>query len=87
MKNAENLLSLCMHAPQQSGLKYAQFQLKYTLLLKSTLELVPSLITALQDANSDYFCYVREVSLNYVKKLKQLKTRLRIYKTPDWRRC
>lgn len=61
MRHAESLLSLCLHPPQQNGLKAAQFQLKYTMLLKTTLELVPALSAALEEANSEYFGYVREV--------------------------
>lgn len=59
--NVENLLSLCMHAPQQDGAKVAEYQLKYTLLLKTMLELLPVLSNALVDAKTDYFCEVREV--------------------------
>lgn len=50
-----------MQAPQQDGLRVAEYQLKYTLLLKTTLELLPVLSNALEDAKSDYFCEVREV--------------------------
>ncbi|KAL0275351.1 UNVERIFIED_CONTAM: hypothetical protein PYX00_003220 [Menopon gallinae] len=58
--NIENLLSLCMHEPQQDGLRAAEYQLKYVLLLKTILEQLPTLVTSLEEATSDYFCEVRE---------------------------
>ncbi|KAK6629982.1 hypothetical protein RUM43_003803 [Polyplax serrata] len=53
--NVEYLLNLCMHVPQQEGLRAAECQLKYTLLLKTTLEFLPTLISALENTRSEYF--------------------------------
>ncbi|CAG2062672.1 unnamed protein product [Timema podura] len=58
--NVEQLLCLCMHIPQQDNTRVAEFQLKYILLLKNILELLPGLNTVLKDAHSNCLCSARE---------------------------
>lgn len=52
---------LCMHVPRQDTMEVAETQMKYTLLLKTTLEILPTLKLALQDCKSKFLCDVREV--------------------------
>nr|CAD7460497.1 unnamed protein product [Timema tahoe] len=60
--NVEQLLCLCMHIPQQDNTRVAEFQLKYILLLKNILELLPGLNTVLKDAHSNCLRSAREDS-------------------------
>nr|CAD7444380.1 unnamed protein product [Timema bartmani] len=60
--NVEQLLCLCMHIPQQDNTRVAEFQLKYILLLKNILELLPGLKTVLKDAHSNCLRSAREDS-------------------------
>ncbi|XP_068085433.1 mutS protein homolog 4-like [Anabrus simplex] len=61
--DVDRLLQLCMHIPQQDNQKAAETQMTYVLLLKTSLELLPSLQSALENVKSAYLCSVRE-SLN-----------------------
>ncbi|KAJ9582302.1 hypothetical protein L9F63_003338, partial [Diploptera punctata] len=58
--DVDQLLSLCMHIPQQDNVQVAEYQMKYTLLLKSILELLPGLSSALQNCKSEILCNTRE---------------------------
>jgi hypothetical protein len=59
--DVDHLLALCMHMPQQDSKEVAETQMKYTLLLKTTLELLPTLKLALQNCKSKFLCAAREV--------------------------
>jgi hypothetical protein len=50
-----------MHILQQDSKEVAETQMKYTLLLKTTLELLPSLRLALENCRSKFLCAAREV--------------------------
>ncbi|GFG40763.1 hypothetical protein Cfor_06041, partial [Coptotermes formosanus] len=56
----DHLLMLCMHVPRQDSMEVAETQMKYTLLLKTTLEILPTLKLALQNCKSKFLCDVRE---------------------------
>ncbi|KDR12561.1 MutS protein-like protein 4, partial [Zootermopsis nevadensis] len=58
--DVNHLLALCMQMPRQDSKEVAETQMKYTLLLKTTLEILPTLRLALQNCESRFLCAARE---------------------------
>ncbi|XP_033606751.1 mutS protein homolog 4 isoform X2 [Cryptotermes secundus] len=58
--DVDHLLALCMHMPRQDSKEVAEIQMKYTLLLKTVLEILPTLKVVLQDCKSKFLCNARE---------------------------
>jgi hypothetical protein len=63
LADVEQLLALSMAAPTtgQAGVRHAETQLNYTLLLKSCLENIAPFSEALSEAQAPYFRVVQEV--------------------------
>ncbi|XP_077292899.1 mutS protein homolog 4-like [Arctopsyche grandis] len=57
--DADKILWLCMMLPVQDGNKAGEAQLNHTLLLKTTMEVLPSLVAALELAKGSWFLQVK----------------------------
>ncbi|XP_063240839.1 mutS protein homolog 4-like [Bacillus rossius redtenbacheri] len=59
--DVEKLLGLSLHSPQQESARASETQLKYVMLLKTSLELLPALRTTLEPARCRLLVSVKQV--------------------------